>query len=68
MSDLKFTKIFSLAKHYNIVNGFTFVLHDHMNNLALLSVIIANNEQRELKVWITSESGAMQVLLIYINE
>ncbi|WP_071837608.1 helix-turn-helix transcriptional regulator [Serratia symbiotica] len=68
MSDLKFTKIFSLAKHYNIVNGFTFVLHDHMNNLALLSVIIANNEQGELEVRLTSERGAMQILLIDINE
>lgn len=57
MSDLKFTKIFSLAKNYNIVNGFTFVLHDHMNNLALLSVIIANNEQGKLEVRLTSERG-----------
>ncbi|WP_226020486.1 LuxR family transcriptional regulator [Serratia symbiotica] len=68
MSDLKFTKIFTLAKYYNIVNGFTFVLHDHMNNLALLSVIIANNEQGELEARLTSERGAMQILLIDINE
>lgn len=68
MSDLKFTKIFSLAKQYNIVNGFTFVLHDHMNNLALLSVIIANNEQGELESRLTSERGVMQMLLIDINE
>lgn len=68
MSDLKFTKIFSLAKHYNIVNGFTFVLHDHMNNLTLLSVIIVNNEQGELEARLTSERGAIQILLIDINE
>ncbi|AHG19014.1 LuxR family transcriptional regulator [Chania multitudinisentens RB-25] len=68
MSDLKFTKIFSLAKHYNIVNGFTFVLHDHMNNLALLSAIIDNNEQGELEARLTSERGAIQILLIDINE
>nr|AAN52499.1 SpnR [Serratia marcescens] len=68
MSDLKFTKIFSLAKHYNIVNGFTFVLHDHMNNLTLLSVIIANNEQGELEARLTFERGAIQILLIDINE
>lgn len=68
MSDLKFTKIFSLAKHYNIVNGFTFVLHDHMNNLALLSVIIANNEQEALEARISSERGAIQIVLIDINE
>lgn len=68
MSDLKFTKIFSLSKRYNIVNGFTFVLHDHMNNLALLSVIIATNGQGELEKRLSSDRGAMQMLLIDINE
>ncbi|UJD97133.1 LuxR family transcriptional regulator [Serratia plymuthica] len=68
MSDLKFTKIFSLFKQYNIINGFTFVLHDHMNNLALLSVIIASNGQEELEKRLSSERGAMQMLLIDINE
>lgn len=68
MSELKFTKIFSLSKKYNIVNGFTFVLHDHMNNLALLSVIIASNKQDDLEARMLSERGAMQMLLIDINE
>ncbi len=68
MSDLKFTKIFSLSRKYNIANGFTFVLHDHMNNLALLSIIIASNEQEELEARLSSERGAMQMLLIDINE
>ncbi|MGO4745994.1 LuxR family transcriptional regulator [Serratia quinivorans] len=68
MSDLKFTKIFSLSKRYNIVNGFTFVLHDHMSNLALLSVIIASNGQGELEKRLSSDRGAMQMLLIDINE
>lgn len=68
MSDLKFTKIFSLAKKYNIVNGFTFVLHDHMNNLALLSVLISNNGQGPLEARLSSERGAIQVILIDVNE
>ncbi len=68
MSELKFTKIFSLSKKYNIVNGFTFVLHDHMNNLALLSVIIASNKQEDLEARMLSERGAIQMLLIDINE
>ncbi|AHM76736.1 helix-turn-helix transcriptional regulator [Yersinia hibernica] len=68
MSDLKFTKIFSLAKHYSIANGFTFVLHDHMNNLALLSVIIASNGQGDLEARLSSERGEIQILLIDINE
>ncbi|KEY59591.1 LuxR family transcriptional regulator [Serratia sp. DD3] len=61
-------KIFSFAKRYNIVNGFTFVLHDHMNNLALLSVIIPDNLPGALGSPVSAERGAMQILLIDINE
>lgn len=51
MSDLKVSKIFSLSKKYNIANGYTFVLHDHLNNLALLSLIIDSNRKR---IWKSS--------------
>ncbi|KFB86541.1 LuxR family transcriptional regulator [Serratia grimesii] len=61
-------KIFSLSRRYNIVNGFTFVLHDHMNSLALLSVIIGSTGQEELEKQLSSDRGAMQMLLIDINE
>lgn len=68
MSDLKFTKIFTLSKRYNIINGFTFVLHDHMNNLATLSLIIDSHERSELEARLSAERGRMQMLLIDINE
>lgn len=68
MSDLKFTKIFPLSREYNIVNGFTFVLHDHMKYLALLSLIIANKEQRDPESRLLTEQGILQILLIDINE
>jgi LuxR family transcriptional regulator, quorum-sensing system regulator ExpR len=69
MSDLKFTKIFSLSKRYNIVNGLTFVLHDHLNNLALLSVVIGSQRTRGAgKTYSHPIVGAMQMLLIDINE
>lgn len=61
-------KIFSLSRRYNIVNGFTFVLHDPMNSLALLSVIIGSNGQGELEKRLSSDRGAMQMLLIDFNE
>lgn len=61
-------KIFSLSKRYNIVNGLTFVLHDHLNNLALLSVVIGSRVQGELEKRISSDLGTMQMLLIDINE
>lgn len=68
MSNAKFTRVFSLSRRYNIVNGFTFVLHDHMNNLALLSFIISNKEQSDLSTQLFSERGAIQLSLIDINE
>ncbi|KKF37619.1 LuxR family transcriptional regulator [Erwinia tracheiphila] len=66
MSELRFTRIFSLSRQYNIVNGFTFVLHDHMNNLALLSFIIKGNDQGGLEQQqrLSSEQGVLQMLLI----
>lgn len=68
MSDLKFTKIFSLSKKYNVVNGYTFVLHDQMNNLALLSILIGSKGDNNLEQRLSAERGAMQMLLIDINE
>jgi LuxR family transcriptional regulator, quorum-sensing system regulator ExpR len=68
MSDLKFTKIFSLSKQYNILNGYTFVLHDPVGNLALLSFIIADHSQTELEERLSSDRGNLQMLLIDINE
>ncbi|MFU9137632.1 helix-turn-helix transcriptional regulator [Erwinia tasmaniensis] len=68
MSDLKFTKIFSLSKQYNILNGFTFVLHDHFNNLALLSIIIDRNVQDHLEGLLSTDRATMQMHLIEINE
>ena len=68
MSDLKHSRIFTLSRRYNIVNGFTFVLHDHMNNLATLSVIIDSNEREALEARLLTERGSVQMLLIDINE
>jgi LuxR family quorum-sensing system transcriptional regulator ExpR len=61
-------KIFCLSRRYNIVNGFTFVLHDSMNSLALLSVILGGNGKEDLEKRISSDRGAIQMLLIDINE
>lgn len=68
ISNIKFTRIFSLSKKYDIVNGFTFVLHDQMNNLALLSVIITSLEQKLLETRLSTEKGELQMALIDINE
>lgn len=68
ISDIKFTRIFSMSKKYNIVNGFTFILHDHMHNLALLSVIVTSVDQKLLETRLSKEKAELQMLLIDINE
>lgn len=68
MTDIKVAKIFSLSKKYNIVNGYTFVLHDHLNNVALLSLIINQPEQNEVENTIASGIAELQLALIEIHE
>jgi len=67
ISDIKFNKIFSLSRHFNIVNGFTFVLHDHYNNLALLSIIPNINEKNTPDTRLMLDKSQMQMHLIDFN-
>lgn len=67
LSDLKFKKIFQPSQKYNIVNGCTFILHDHSNNLTLLSFIIENNKL-DCDACFKTNWNAIQMLLIEINE
>ena len=67
ISDLKLKKIFQLTNKYSVVNGYTFVLHDHANNLSLLSFIIDANKSSSEEL-IKSEWNAIQMQLIEINE
>lgn len=67
ISDLKFKKIFKISNKYNIVNGYTFVLHDHLNNLTSLSFII-DSSKVDTEDHLKSEWCTLQMLLIEINE
>lgn len=68
LSDLKSSKLFSLSKKYNIVNGFTFVLHDPMNNLAMLSLMMDNHANKELEANVARDVEKLQMLLIEVHE
>lgn len=68
LSDLKSSKIFALSKKYNIVNGFTFVLHDNMNNLAMLSLILDDEAQKGLEGRVIDDRERLQMLLIETHE
>lgn len=69
MNEIRVSKIFTLSKQFNVVNGFTFVLHDHLNNVALLSLIIQKQERVELEQTIRGKGmGQLQLALIEIHE
>lgn len=69
MTEIKFNKIFELSRKYNIVNGFTFVLHDHLNNIALLSFIIDKQQAScKMESVIVENMAVLQLTLIDIHE
>ncbi|WP_145540374.1 LuxR family transcriptional regulator [Yersinia alsatica] len=68
LSDLKSSKIFTLSKQYNIVNGYTYVLHDTMNNMAMLSLIMDDTVQQGREDSVSKDRGKLQISLIEIHE
>lgn len=64
----KADKVFSLAKDYNIANGYTFVLHDCTDNLVTLSLVINEDSKKELEDSINNNKAKLQLSLIEIHE
>ncbi|MFC3396072.1 helix-turn-helix transcriptional regulator [Brenneria rubrifaciens] len=67
-SKLRFSKIFNLSREYDIVNGYTFVLHDHLQNLAALSIMLEESESADVETAIEDNKDKIQMLLISIHE
>lgn len=61
---LQLAKIFDLSKKYNIINGYTFVLHDHGDNLAMLSIIVDSSYPDDVETFIEEKKDTFQMLLI----
>lgn len=68
MTDLKHSEIFPSLKSREIVNGITFVLHDGLCNLSLLTILIKRDFRADLEKIIISNSGGLQMLLIETTE
>lgn len=60
--------IFSSVKPYNIMCGYTFVLHDHKNNLVLLSLYIDNDAKKDTLDIIGKYKDDLQGLLLNTQE
>lgn len=60
--------VFQMAKHYNIVDGYTFLLHDHCDNLAVLSIIMDTYHGNHLENMITDHKNDIQMLLLTTHD
>lgn len=62
----RLSEIFMQSRAYNIVNGVTFVLHDHLNNVAMLSLVTDNTVEPSEQL--RMHSASLQMVLIDISE
>jgi len=62
--DRHYRKIFSQAREYDIVHGCSFVLHDHDNNLAILSISATAADDAELRQLMEDERANLQMVLV----
>lgn len=64
----KVKKVFEPMRPYNINSGYTFVLHDHNNNLAVLSLYMNNLSIDDVDDNINMYKNEIQRMFIYIHE
>lgn len=62
------SEIFNHSKHYGILNGYTFVVHDNNHNLAMLSLMIKNTESVDIETKIHHRKADLQMLLVSIHD
>lgn len=67
-SNVDFPKIFNISKDYNVVNGYTFVLHDYNNRLAMLSIVMISSEVVEIEKRIKDHKNDLHMLLLDVHE
>lgn len=67
-SGIKLPKIFNMAKSYDVTHGYTFVLHDHLHHLAVLSIIIDSHCDKSVEPLIRDKQDSLQLLLMKTHE
>ncbi|WP_252318244.1 MULTISPECIES: helix-turn-helix domain-containing protein [Symbiopectobacterium] len=53
-----------MVGHYDIVDGYTFLLHDHCDHLAVLSIIMDKHHDHNMENTITDYKNDIQMLLL----
>ncbi|WP_431224374.1 helix-turn-helix transcriptional regulator [Serratia sp. L9] len=66
-SGVKFSKLFEAAKEHDVVNGYTFILHDAHNNLVVLSFLLDNPSADKIEE-IEKNKDKLQMLLMTTHE
>ncbi len=65
---VRLMRIFSTSKKYNIVNGFTFILHDCFDNMVLLSLLIDDKKTNLTLDKIERNLNGIQMVLLNSHE
>jgi len=65
---VKVPKLFDMARNHNIINGFTFVLHDHNNNLVVLSIMLDEHCDDNIEELIQTNKSKLQMLLVSAHQ
>ncbi|HEO0719641.1 TPA: LuxR family transcriptional regulator, partial [Yersinia enterocolitica] len=64
----RWPKLFDMAKEYNVINGYTFVLHDQNHNLIVLSLMTDKDCDKDIEEIIDRDKGNIQLLLMITHE
>ncbi|WP_045047131.1 helix-turn-helix transcriptional regulator [Rouxiella chamberiensis] len=67
-SGLKLPKVFNMARDYNIVSGYTFVVHDATHNFGLLSIMTHEFCDYDLEARIERQQDKLQMLLLLVHD
>ncbi|WP_034912895.1 MULTISPECIES: LuxR family transcriptional regulator [Erwinia] len=65
---VKVPKLFDMARNHGIINGYTFVVHDNNNNLAVLSIMLDKDCDDNAEETIKSQKDRLQMILITTHE
>lgn len=60
--------IFKMARHYNITNGYSFLLHDYYDNLAVLSIFMDKYCDNRTENIINDYNNHLQMLLLTTHD
>ncbi|HEN3576707.1 TPA: LuxR family transcriptional regulator, partial [Yersinia enterocolitica] len=64
----RWPKLFDMAKEYNVINGYTFVLHDQNHNLIVLSLMTDKDCDKDIEDKFGKDKGNIQLLLMSTHE